>query len=122
MNGQPVSPASAAPAMDQSFALDVRGMEALRRTARSAPEQALKQASRQFEAIFLGMMLKSMREATSGNGLLDGEQGKMYRSLLDQQLAQHLSGRGLKLADAMIDQLRRALPAAADRDQPPTDL
>jgi peptidoglycan hydrolase FlgJ len=115
MNGQLVSTASATPAMDQSFALDVQSMEALRRTARSAPEQALKQVSRQFEAIFVGMMLKSMREATPGNGLLDGEQGKMYRSLLDQQLAQHLSGRGLKLADTMLAQLRRTLRADGDQ-------
>lgn len=102
---------SGAAALDQRFALDVQSVDALRRTARSAPDEALKQVARQFEAIFMGMVLKSMREATPDSGLLGGQSTKMYESLLDQQLAQHLSGRGLRLADALLAQLRRSLPA-----------
>ncbi len=104
--------ARAAP-LDQRFALDVQSVDALRRTARSAPDEAIKQVARQFEAIFMGMVLKSMREATPESGLLSGQSTKMYQSLLDQQLAQHLSGRGLKVADALLAQLRRSLPPTA---------
>jgi peptidoglycan hydrolase FlgJ len=94
---------------EQRFALDVQGLEGLRRAARASPEEGLKQVSRQFEALFMGMLLKSMRDANPSSGLLESQSGKVYQSLLDQQLAQNLSGRGLKLADAMFAQLRRSL-------------
>lgn len=108
----PVAPLPAAgAAIDQRFALDVQGVASLRRAARSSPDEALRQVSRQFEALFMGMVLKSMRETVPASGLTDGQTGKLYQSMLDQQLAQHLSGRGLQLADAMHAQLRRTLPA-----------
>ncbi|HWI82099.1 flagellar assembly peptidoglycan hydrolase FlgJ [Ramlibacter sp.] len=100
-------------ALDQRFALDVQSVEALRRAARNTPEEALRQVSRQFEALFMGMLLKSMREANPSSGLLDGHDSKMYLSMLDQQMAQNLSGRGLKLADAMFAQLRRTIASPA---------
>src|SRR5205809_3115350 len=94
--------------LDQRFALDVQGVDALRHTTRSAPEEGLKQVSRQFEAMFMNMVLKSMREATPSSGLLDGGKNeKIYTSMLDQQLSQNLSGRGVGLAEAMLAQLQR---------------
>jgi len=107
--------------LDQRFALDVQGVDALRRTTRNSPQDGLKQVSRQFEAMFMQMVLKSMREATPSDGMFDSQQEKMYTSMLDQQLAQNLSGRGLGLAEAMQAQLSRAVdqspqqPAALGR-------
>jgi flagellar protein FlgJ len=98
--------------LDQRFALDVQGVDALRRTTRNSPQDGLKQVSRQFEAMFMQMVLKSMREATPSDGMFDSQQEKMYTSMLDQQLAQNLSGRGLGLAEAMQAQLSRALDAS----------
>jgi peptidoglycan hydrolase FlgJ len=95
-----------------SFALDVQSLDAMRRAARQSPEDGLRQVAKQFEALFVGMMLKSMREATPDSTLFDSTSGKLYQSMLDQQLAQSLSGRGLKLADALFAQLRRNLPVA----------
>jgi len=95
--------------LDQRFALDVQGVDALRRTTRNSPQDGLKQVSRQFEAMFMQMVLKSMREATPSDGMFDSQQEKLYTSMLDQQLAQNLSGRGLGLAEAMQAQLSRAL-------------
>lgn len=106
-------------ALDQRFALDVQGVSDLRRTVRSSPEEGLKQVSRQFEAMFMNMILKSMREATPSSGLIDGQNEKVYRSMLDQQLSQNLSGRGLGLAEAMLTQLGRA--AATSSGQAATD-
>ena len=111
-------------ALDQRFALDVQGVSDLRRTVRSSPEEGLKQVSRQFEAMFMNMILKSMREATPSSGLIDGQNEKVYRSMLDQQLSQNLSGRGLGLAEAMLTQLGRAAASASgqgpvDADGPP---
>ena len=112
---------SGAGVLDQRLSLDVQGVDALRRTARTSPQEGAKQAAKQFEVMFMQLMLKSMREATPSDGLLGGQQEKTYTSMLDQQLAQNLSGRGLGLAEAMLTQLSRAmapegmqtLPAAA---------
>ncbi len=111
MDISPLNPAPTA-SPEQRFALDVHGLDGLRRAARASPEEGLKQVSRQFEALFMGMLLKSMRDANPSSGLLESQGGKMYQSLLDQQLAQNLSGRGMKLADAMFAQLRRSLAGA----------
>lgn len=108
--------ASRADALDQRFALDVQGVDALRRTVRNSPEEGLKQVSRQFEAMFMGMVLKSMREATPSSGLLESRNEKMFQSMFDQQLTQNLSGRGVGLAEAMLEQLKRTLPVAASGD------
>ncbi|MDN8611489.1 flagellar assembly peptidoglycan hydrolase FlgJ [Variovorax ginsengisoli] len=105
-------------ALDQRFALDVQGVDALRRTVRASPEEGLKQVSRQFEAMFMNMVLKSMREATPSSGLLDGQNEKIYTSMLDQQLSQNLSGRGLGLAEAMLAQLQRSAAAGTDEREP----
>ena len=100
-------------ALDQRFALDVQGVDALRRTVRNSPEEGLKQVSRQFEALFMNMVLKSMREATPSSGLLESQSEKVYTSMLDQQLTQSLSGHGLGLAEAMLAQLSRGRTSGA---------
>ena len=104
--------------LDQRFALDVQGVDALRRTTRNSPQDGLKQVSRQFEAMFMQMVLKSMREATPSDGMFDSQQEKMYTSMLDQQLAQNLSGRGLGLAEAMQAQLSRAVDSSQQQPSP----
>lgn len=104
--------------LDQRFALDVQGVDALRRTTRNSPQDGLKQVSRQFEAMFMQMVLKSMREATPSDGMFDSQQEKMYTSMLDQQLAQNLSGRGLGLAEAMQAQLSRAVDPSLQQAAP----
>jgi len=108
--------ASNAGVLDQRLVLDVQGVDDLRRTVRSSPQEGLKQASKQFEVLFMQMVLKSMREATPSEGLLGSEQEKVYTSMLDQQLAQNLSGRGLGLAEAMFAQLNRNLQPQGQPD------
>jgi flagellar protein FlgJ len=93
--------------LDQRLSLDVQGVDELRRTARNSPQEGMKQASKQFEVMFMNMVLKSMREATPSDGMFSSQSEKMYTSMLDQQLSQNLSGRGLGLADAMYAQLSR---------------
>jgi len=107
------SGASASGVLDQRLSLDVQGVDALRRTVRSSPQEGMKQASKQFEVMFLQMMLKSMREATPSEGMFSSSQEKTYTSMLDQQLSQNLSGRGLGLAEAMFTQLSRTMGSNA---------
>lgn len=93
---------------DQINTLDPNSLAALKRIAKTDSAEGLRVAAKQFEALFLQMVLKSMREATPSDGLLDNDQTKLYQSLLDQQLAQNLAGRsGTGLADALVRQLGR---------------
>ena len=92
--------------ISSQFALDAQSMGKLRLQAKQDPDAALKAVAQQFESIFMNMMLKSMREATPKDGLLDSEQGSLYTQLFDQQLAQKLSsGKGLGVADMLVKQL-----------------
>jgi len=89
------------------FALDVGSVEALKREARADPDKALRQAASQFEALLMQMMLKSMREAAESAASSDGNDTKLYKSMLDQQLSLAMSKRGIGLADVMVRQLSR---------------
>lgn len=93
------------------LAIDVNSLAQTRRLAREDPRAALKDAARQFEAVFLQMVLKAMRDASPAQGLFDSEQARLYQSMLDQQLAQALSARGSTGLAALIEQqLARGLP------------
>ena len=103
-----------------SLALDSQSLDKLRLQAKQSPEKALQGAAQQFEQVFLNMMLKSMREATPQEGMLDSEQTKMFTGMLDQQLAQRMSSRqGVGLAEIMVRQLGHSSLNA--NDVPKTD-
>ncbi len=112
---------TAATDISGKFALDVQAVNGLRAAARKTGQAGLEAAARQFEALFLNMMLKSMREATPKDSLMDSEQSRLYISMLDQQLSQSMAARGVGLAEVMMRQLRDNLPAetaAADAPVP----
>ncbi len=99
---------------------DVNGLAALKRQAKAGDPAANKLVARQFEALFLQMVLKSMRDATPRDGLFDSEQTRMYESLLDQQLGQALGAgnRGTGLAAMIEAQLSRQNPEPQPFDGP----
>jgi flagellar protein FlgJ len=66
---------------------------------------AMKAAARQFEALFLSMILKSMRESLPQDGLFNSQQTKLYTQLLDEEVSQQVSRQGIGLADQMLRQL-----------------
>lgn len=85
---------------------DLQGLEALRRSAEGNSPETLRFVAKQFEALFLQMMLKSARDASMDDGLLDSEQTEIYQDLHDKQLAIELSeGKGLGIADMLARQL-----------------
>lgn len=96
------------------FALDLQGVQRLKHSAARDPSSGLEEASRQFEALFLQVMLKSMRDATPRSDLFSSQQSQFYESLMDQQWAQHLAGQGFGLADHLTAQLRGQLPPGSD--------
>lgn len=99
------------PDLTSQLAIDSQNIEKLRHHARQNPEEGLRQAAKQFEALFVSMMLKSMREASPEKGLFDNEQSKFYTQMLDQQLAQNFADRGIGLADLIVQQLTQSIEA-----------
>lgn len=99
--------------LSSKLALDAKGLNELKLGAKQSSPEALKAAAQQFEAVFMNMLMKSMREASPQDGLFDSEQTRMYTSMLDQQLTQRMASRGIGLADVMVRQLSSTLTRAA---------
>lgn len=99
--------------ISDKLAFDSKGLDALRQSSKENSPEALKAAATQFEALFVSMMLKSMRQAGGQEGMFDNEQSRMYTSMLDQQLSQKMASRGIGLADAMVRQLSNNAMAQA---------
>ncbi len=104
--------------LSAQMALDVQGLNRLRVDSKAPTKETLKAAAQQFEALFLNMMLKSMRDATPQDGMMDSEQTRLYTGMLDQQLSLKLANRGIGLADLMVKQLGQTLPAEASTTLP----
>jgi flagellar protein FlgJ len=94
-----------------SIAADVKGLSELRLAANQNSPEALKGVAKQFEALFMNMIMKSMRDATPQDGMFDSEQTKMYTSMMDQQISQSLANRGVGLADMLVRQLSNRVNA-----------
>lgn len=110
--------------LTSKLALDTKGLGALKQAAKAGAPEALKTAATQFEAMFINMMMKSARDATPQDGLMDNEQTKTFTTMLDQQLSQNLAKRGVGLADVLIRQLSaqnadaQALAIGGDQNVP----
>ena len=104
--------------LSTKFALDVQAVNGLRISAKKDGQAGLEAAARQFEALFMNMMLKAMRDATPQDDLMDSEQSRLYTSMLDQQLSQNMASRGVGLADVMIRQLRGGLTTNPEQEMP----
>ena len=110
--------------LSSRLAVDTKGLSELKQSAKDGSPDALKGAATQFEAMFINMMMKSMRDATPQEGLLDNQQSKVFTSMLDQQMSQNLAKRGVGLADVLVRQLSaqaagaQALAIGGDQNVP----
>ena len=103
------------------LAMDAGGMAALRSRAAADPKAAIKEAARQFEALFMQELMKSMRaaQASMATGMLDNAGSNMGTEMLDTQFATKMTGLPGGLADVIARQLERRMagdvlpPAAA---------
>ena len=105
------------PHISNALAVDARGLAQLKQQAKADPGKAIGAVSKQFEVVFLNMIMKSMRDATPQTGMFDNDQTRLYTSMLDQQLAQHVAARGTGLAQVMAKQLSRTASTAVAQDQ-----
>ena len=88
---------------------DFSGLSKLKSAAKNSDPDAIEAVAGQFEALFLHLMLKSMRDANAvfaeGN-YLSSSSVDTYQQMLDQQLSVSLSeGSGLGLKDILVKQL-----------------
>ncbi|MEY8197820.1 MAG: flagellar assembly peptidoglycan hydrolase FlgJ [Colwellia sp.] len=94
-------------------ALDLNGLNDIRQQSRTgdgeAKQEALQEAAQQFEAIFMKMLLSSMRKAQEvleSDSPFNSQSTKFYRDMHDQQMAVELSSNGsLGLTDLIVRQL-----------------
>ncbi|MDP4528316.1 flagellar assembly peptidoglycan hydrolase FlgJ [Alkalimonas delamerensis] len=105
---------------------DINSLQQIRQTAGQDEQQALRQAAEQFEAIFMNMLLKSMREANAhfeADGMMHSETTRFYRDMHDNQLASDLAQQGsLGLADLIVQQLDPAAVANQPKPLAPGEL
>ncbi len=88
---------------------DFQGLQKLKNEAASQSDAAIEQVARQFESLFTQMMLKSMREASPGEGLFENSGTQMFRDMFDKQISLEMgggAGGGLGLADTIARQMR----------------
>lgn len=100
---------------------DTGSLADLKRQIKAGDPAANKAVAKQFEGLFLQLVLKSMRAATPREGLFGGDQMQLYESLLDQQLGTAMAGgnRGTGLAAMIEAQLaRQNLPPPKPFDRP----
>lgn len=97
-------------ASSNSLAIDANGLGYLHNLDAQKSPEALKEAAKQFEALLINMMLKSMREATPKSELFESNANSLYSSMYDQQLSQILSEKGMGFADMFLAQLNKTNP------------
>lgn len=88
------------------FAYEMQGLQRLKTTNLKDPNKGVKQASEQFEALFLQQMFKSMRAAIPKSDLLNSSTTDLYTEMYDAQMAQSMAGKGLGLAEMIEKQMR----------------
>ena len=91
---------------------DFQGLAELRAAAGRRTPESMHETARQFEALFVQTMLKAMRDASQGDGLLDSDKTDFYQDLHDRQLAlEMVKGRGLGIADMLVSSMGGSTPA-----------
>ena len=101
---------------NQYIYTDISGLNDLKMQARTDKQSAIKDVAKQFESLFMNMMLKSMRDASMGDPIFDNNQSLMYRDMFDRQLSLSMSkGKGMGLAEVLARQLTHQIPGISDQ-------
>lgn len=93
--------------------LDFSGLGQLRGDAAQKKNGALEKTAEQFEAMFVQMMMKSMREAVVKDEDNVSQAGDMYQDLMDRELSvQFAKRRTFGIADMLTKQLQNQAPVS----------
>jgi peptidoglycan hydrolase FlgJ len=94
------------------LAFDANSLNKLKTSAKDNSPEAVKEVAKQFEAVFINMVMKSMRAASPQDGIFDNEQSRTFTAMLDQQLSGNLASKGVGLADILTRQLTKVSNSA----------
>ncbi len=109
-----MNPSTLSLANQRGLAVDSKALNSLNAQAGKDARSAIKETARQFEALFMQELLKSMRSASMKSGLMDSEEGDLGTQLLDQQWAQMMTGMPGGLSEMIEKQLSQQItPAGA---------
>ena len=86
---------------------------ALRARASSDPKAAIQAAAKQFEAMFMQQLMKSMRESSLASGMLDNAGTQMGTEMLDTEFANKMTGLHGGLGELIARQLERQMTGGA---------
>ncbi len=100
--------------------IDSRNLHAIRAETHKNGNSpaAMKAAAEQFEALFVSLILKSMRQSLPQDGLFNSQQTKLYTQLLDEEISQQVAKQGLGFADQMLRQLVATGQLDAEETEP----
>lgn len=99
----------------QSSYHDFGNLAQLKGQAALDPDMATHEVAQQFESIFVGFMLKAMRDATPEDTLFGSNGMSSYQKMFDNQLAVTLSDQGgIGLAELIEKQIAVLEPAASE--------
>src|SRR5262245_34634881 len=109
--------------VDVTTATDLAGLARLKEGARAQTPEALEAVAKQFESLFLEMMLKSMRDANLGEGIFDSEATDLYQGMFDKQVALDMAnGKGLGIAELLVRQLSQRAPGGTESTASPVAI
>jgi len=97
---------------------DNRSIEALRAAAARDPKSSVREAAKQFEALFMQEVMKSMRASTLSSGLLENSATQLGTEMLDTQFASKMTGLPGGLSEAIAKQLQRQMGITPDKAEP----
>lgn len=100
------------------LALDPNSLNRLRSLSQRDEGSALEQAAKQFEALFIHMLLKGSRDASLGDPLFGSDRMDFYNDMFDQQLALTMAQTGQTgIGDMLVKQLQGTVGSQASGDK-----
>ena len=98
--------------------LDFDGLGQLKGQARTDAKSAIKQTAQQFEALFLQMMMKSMRDSIEKSELSESSTMDTFQGMFDKEVSVQLAKKNsMGLADMLVknlEQMEAAKMSTAD--------
>ena len=88
--------------------LDFEGLGQLKGQARQDAKSATRETAQQFEAMFIQMMMKSMRESVMKSDLSENAPLETYQGMFDKEVSMQLAKRNsIGLADMLVKNLEQ---------------
>ncbi len=91
---------------------NLQGLQKLKGLSQKDEKAALKAVAKQFEALFIEMMLKQSQKVNfDDEGMMSSERTKFFQTWQYEQLAQDIAAKGsIGLADQLVEQLTPQYP------------